>query len=91
MKDYLAGTTYSQMEKNFIMKLARYLYIRFGVGNKDSVGWNVCDDDDRNRAIKWSIGTYSDVIRPHTIQVAKDTQEKVKEAIINRLKDCGVV
>jgi len=53
--DCLEGTIYTPAEKDFITKLARYLYIRFGVGRKDDVGWSVCNDEDRKRA-KWKLG-----------------------------------
>jgi len=86
MKDYLEGTTYTQVEKDFITKMAKYLYIRFGVGRKDGMGWNVCNDEDRERAIRWSIGTYSDVIKPHIKRVTEDTQVEVKKAIIEKIK-----
>ena len=86
MKDYFAGNVYTQIEKDLITKLAQYLYIRFGVGRKNDMGWNVCNDEDREKAIQWSKSTYSEIIKPYVVKITEDTKVEVKREIIEKIK-----
>lgn len=88
MKDYLAGTKYTDEQKKWIMKCAKLLYCQYAVGNKGR-GWNVCEDDERIHSIAMARSIFSELTEPYVNQCckvrAKEMKERIKKYVIENL------
>jgi hypothetical protein len=85
MKDYLEHTPYNPDVKNVIMQIAKRLY--FNDGN--TTGWQVCDDDNRDKYVEQARRIYQDDVVPFLERERKELHTLWQHQVINRL--CNVM
>ena len=73
--NYLANSTYSDQEKDCIMRLAKELYCNYGFKNTKN-GWDVCEDSDRTTAVYTATSLFL-IVRPFLERRYKDGKNDV--------------